>query len=129
MGYGQQTTLDDNAVLFLDNIYLTFATMLAADLKGIENKYPISAPIEENIYKMIPARQKKLAIKTLPRNLEEAVKTMQKSALLKETLGEHTFHTFAANKQWEIKNYQNNVSREFDNRVSAYEIQKYMSFL
>jgi len=111
------------------NLYLAFATMLAAGLKGIEKKYQVIKPIEENIYKMSLARQKKFAIQTLPRNLEAAVKTMQKSALLKETLGEHIFHTFIANKQWEIEDYQNNVGHEFDNQVSAYEIQKYMSFL
>lgn len=111
------------------NLYLALAAMLAAGLRGIEKKYTISKPIEENIYRMSLARQKKLSIQTLPQNLEAAVKTMQKSALLKETFGEHLFHTFIANKQWEIEDYKNNVAREYDNQVSAYEIQKYMSFL
>jgi glutamine synthetase len=111
------------------NLYLAFATMLAAGLKGIEKKYQAADPIEENIYKMSVTRQKKFAIQTLPRNLEGAIKKMQKSALLKETLGGHIFHTFIANKQWEIEDYQKNVAHEFDNRVHTYEIQKYMSFL
>jgi glutamine synthetase len=81
------------------NLYLAFATMLAAGLKGIEKKYQAADPIEENIYKMSVTRQKKFAIQTLPRNLEGAIKKMQKSALLKETLGGHIFHTFIANKQ------------------------------
>ncbi len=111
------------------NLYLAFATMLAAGLKGIEKKYQVPEPIEENIYKMSLARQKKLAIQTLPRNLDGAVKTMQKSSLLKETLGDHIFHTFIANKQVEIEDYQKNVAHGFDNQVHTFEIQKYMSIL
>ena len=111
------------------NLYLAFATMLSAGLKGIEKKYQAYNPVEENIYTMSQARQKKLSIQTLPRNLEGAVKAMQKSALLKETLGAHVFHTFIANKQWEIEDYHNNVANGFDFQVSSYEIQKYMTFL
>ncbi len=31
------------------NIYLAFACMLMAGLKGLQNKYPLPDPIEENI--------------------------------------------------------------------------------
>lgn len=111
------------------NIYLAFATMLAAGLRGIQNQYPLPEPVEENIYAMSHSRQKKLRIKTLPRNLEEALKVMQKSELVREALGEHIFHTFLANKQWEIAEYNKNVSREYDKQVSDYEIKKYMPVL
>ncbi|MBN1225118.1 MAG: glutamine synthetase [Candidatus Aminicenantes bacterium] len=111
------------------NLYLAFATMIAAGLDGIRNKYKLIQPIEENIYTMSHARQKQQKIKTLPANLEEAIRHMQKSTLLKETLGGHVFKTFIANKSWEIKEYNKSVSKEFDKQVSDYEIQKYLPVL
>lgn len=111
------------------NLYLAFATMFAAGLSGMKKDYKLSEPVEENIYHMSNSRQKKFAIKTLPRNLEEAIKLMQKSILLRETLGEHIFNTFIANKKLEIEEYRKNVSKEFDTQVSDYELSRYLPFL
>jgi len=111
------------------NIYLAFASMFMAGLKGIEAKYPLPEPVEENIYHMSNARQKKFEIKTLPRDLEEALKIMEKSKLMRETLGDHIFSRFLANKKLEIEEYGKNVSREFDKQVSEYEVKRYLPFL
>jgi glutamine synthetase len=78
---------------------------------------------------MSSARQRKFEIRTLPRNLEEAVRIMEKSRLLRETLGEHIFTKFIANKHAEIKEYNINVSGEFEKQVSDYEVKKYLPFL
>jgi glutamine synthetase len=111
------------------NLYLAFATMLAAGMDGIKTGLSLPDPVEENIYRMSNSRQKKHDIKTLPRNLEEAIKLMKKSTLLYEALGEHIFNKFLVNKKWEIEEYNTNVSKEFDKQVSDYEISKYMPFL
>jgi len=111
------------------NLYLVFSTMLRAGLEGIREGYPLPDPVEENIYKMSSARQRKFEIRTLPRNLEEAVRIMEKSRLLRETLGEHIFTKFIANKHAEIKEYNINVSGEFEKQVSDYEVKKYLPFL
>jgi glutamine synthetase len=111
------------------NIYLALAVMLASGVSGLRDKAALLPPVEENIFKMSGARQKQLAIKTLPRNLEEAVSLMEKSELLKETLGPHIFSKFTANKRAEIEDYEKNVSQEFDTQVSQYEIDRYMPFL
>jgi len=111
------------------NLYLSFAAMLKAGMMGIQKGYELNDPVEENIYKMSNSRQKKHEIKTLPRNLEEAIKIMHKSDLLKETLGDHIFRTYLANKKWEIEEYKKNVSKEYDKQVSDYEINKYMPVL
>ncbi|MBN2408724.1 MAG: glutamine synthetase, partial [Candidatus Aminicenantes bacterium] len=87
------------------NIYLAFAAMLTAGLAGIRGGFSLPDPVEENIYEMSNAKQKKFEIRTLPRNLEEAVRLMEKSALLRETLGEHVHSTFVANKRAEIEEY------------------------
>lgn len=111
------------------NIYLAFATMLMAGLTGIRGGYPLAAPVEENIYHMSKAKQKKFEIRTLPRNLEEAVRLMEKSQLLREIFTEHIFTTFIANKRAEIEEYNINVSGEFEKQVSEYEVRKYLPFL
>jgi len=111
------------------NIYLAFALMLAAGLDGIRKKEPIVEPVEENIYHMSGTRQKKFEIRVLPRNLEEAVKIMEKSDLVRETLGDHVFGKLIANQKKEVEEYGKCVSGEFDKQVSDFEIERYLPFL
>ncbi|MGA2361244.1 MAG: glutamine synthetase family protein [Candidatus Aminicenantales bacterium] len=111
------------------NIYLTFAVMLAAGLDGIRKKESLVDPVEENIYHMSGTRQKKFEIRVLPRNLDEAVRLMEKSELVRETLGDHIFQKLVANKKKEVEEYGKNVSGEFDKQVSDYEIEHYLPFL
>lgn len=111
------------------NLYLAFSTMLMAGLNGIRSRHACPEPVEENIYKMSNARQKKFEIRTLPRHLEEAVRLMEKSRLLEETLGPHVFKTFIANKRAEIAEYTNNVSGEYEKQVSDYEVKTYLPIL
>jgi len=111
------------------NLYLAFATTFMAGLRGIEEKYPLADPVEENVFNMSNSRQKKLRIKTLPRTLESGLKAMEKSDLLRDTLGDHVFHTFIANKKLEIREYSQNVSGEYDKQVSEYEIKRYLPVL
>ncbi len=111
------------------NLYLAFSTMFMAGLDGIKKKYTMPPPVEENIYRMTSSRQRKFNIKTLPGNLEEGIKLMEKSSLLKETLGDHIFTKFLANKKLEVEEYRKHVSQEFDKQVSEYEVKKYLPFL
>jgi glutamine synthetase len=111
------------------NIYLAFSLMLAAGLEGIRRELALVDPVEENIYHMSGARQRKFEIKVLPRDLEEAVRLMEKSPLVRETLGEHIFRKFIENKRLEIDDYKQNVSREFEKQVSDYEVRRYLPFL
>jgi len=111
------------------NIHLALAVMLATGLEGIGKGYALPDPVEENIYEMSNSRQKKFEIRNLPRNLEEAIKLMEKSDLMKQILGDHVFSQFLANKEQEIETYSNNVTREFDKQVSEYEIKTYLPIL
>ncbi len=111
------------------NIYLAFAVMLAAGSDGVKKQLKLVPPVEENIYEMSPSQQKKHEIKTLPRNLEEAIRIMEKSELMREALGDYIFRRLIANKRHEVEAYNRNVSREFDKQVSEYEIQTYLPFL
>lgn len=103
------------------NPYLAFSCMLAAGLKGIEGKYDLPDPIEENIYHMSPARRDKLAIQTLPSSLHSATQEFEKSALMRETLGDHICDAMLLNKQMEWDQYRTSVSQ--------YEIDKYLPLL
>ena len=111
------------------NIYLAFAVMLAAGLEGVRHKHTLADPVEENIYHMSGSRQKRFEIRVLPRNLEEAVKLMEKSTLVQTTLGDHMFSKLVANKRQEIEEYGRSVSGEFDKQVSDYEVERYLPFL
>ncbi|MBS3818548.1 glutamine synthetase [bacterium] len=128
-GKEQATRIELRAADPSCNLYLAFSIMLMAGMKGIQNKYVLEDPVEENIYEMSKSRQKKLKIKVLPQGLKEAVSFTKNSALVKETLGEHVFNKFISNKKWEIEEYTKNVTTEFDKQVSDYEIQKYLPFL
>jgi len=111
------------------NIYLTLAIILAAGLDGIRKKLELPKPVEENIYHLSSSKQKKSGIQVLPKNLQEAIKLTEKSLLVRETLGDHLFEKFLANKQKEIEDYLKNVPDEYDKQVSPYEIKKYLPML
>ena len=95
--------------------------MLASGLKGMDKKYKLAAPIEENIFHMNKAQIKKNKIDVLPNSLENAFREAEKSELLKEALGEHIFSSLIANKRVEWDQYRMHISR--------YELDKYLPML
>ncbi len=103
------------------NPYLAFSVMLAAGLEGIKNKYPLPEPIEENIFEMDIQKREEAGIETLPDNLLEALKFMEKSDLVRETLGDHIFYKFIENKKIEWDRYRTHVSK--------YELDSYLHLL
>lgn len=103
------------------NPYLAFAVMLAAGLEGIEKRYSLPDPVEEDVYHMTPARRAEMGIKSLPDNLFEAIQEMEKSELVRRTLGDHIFDKFIENKKIEWDMYRTHVSQ--------YEIERYLPIL
>ncbi len=103
------------------NPYLAFAVMLAAGLKGIENKYPLPEPIEEDIYAFTPEKRKEMKIQELPGNLYEAVCLVENSELVRDALGDHIFNKFIENKKIEWDRYRIHVTE--------YEIEKYLPIM
>ncbi len=103
------------------NPYLAFACMLNAGLKGIENKYELPAPIEQNIFGMSEEEKARLDIGVLPNSLENAIREAGNSELVKETLGEHVFKKLIENKWMEWDEYRVHVSH--------YEVEKYLPWL
>jgi len=103
------------------NPYLAFAVMLAAGMKGMEEGYTLSDPIEEDIFEMTAAEREANGIDSLPGSLGEAVAVTEQSDLVREALGDHIFEKFIANKKIEWDKYRTHVS--------DYEIDKYLSIL
>lgn len=100
------------------NPYLAFAVMLAAGLEGIEEQYELPDPVEEDIYSMSPEDRAARGIGALPGSLFLAIQNLEKSALVREAIGDHIFHKLIENKkiEWEMYRIQ----------VSAYEIDRYL---
>jgi glutamine synthetase len=120
-GKEQATRIEYRAPDPACNPYLAFAVMLAAGLKGIKENYPLPDPIEEDIYEMDEAAREKAGIVSLPGSLFEAVQELEKSDLVRETLGDHIFKKFIANKKIEWDRYRI--------YISGYEIENYFPIL
>jgi glutamine synthetase len=99
------------------NPYLAFAVMIAAGMDGVGQSLTPRASNEENIYEMHPEIRDKHGIEMLPGSLLEAIMETEKSNLVRETLGEHVFERFIANKKVEWDRYRT--------AVTDYEIREY----
>ena len=103
------------------NPYLAFSVMLAAGLDGIENKYELPEPVEENVYEMSETERVKRGITTLPGSLLSAIALAEKSELVRKALGEHVFQAFIENKKIEWNEYRA--------QVTEYELKRYLPIL
>jgi glutamine synthetase len=103
------------------NIYLALTVILAAGFNGIEKNMKLAPAVETDIFKMSTEEKANSSIKTLPGSLIEAIMETEKSALVKEALGEHIFQKFIHNKKIEWDKYRT--------QVSQYEIESYFPIL
>ena len=103
------------------NPYLAFAVMLAAGMKGVEKNYVLPEPVEEDIYEMNEKAREKAGIISLPGSLNQALNLVEKSKLVRETLGDHVFEKFLENKKLEWDRFRTHVSQ--------YEIDRYLPML
>jgi glutamine synthetase len=101
------------------NPYLAFAVLLEAGLDGVRNKIEPPAEVNDNIYKLEMETLTDRNINALPGDLNEAIKCMAGSAIVKSALGEHIFEHFLETKHKEYQEY-----RAF---VSEWEINRYLS--
>lgn len=92
------------------NPYLAFATILRAGLDGIDHDLDPGAPVNKNIYTMSHRERRSLRIDELPANLSEALDQFERSALMRETLGDHIFEHFLEAKRHEWFEYLQQVS-------------------
>jgi len=92
------------------NPYLAYALILRAGLKGIEEGYELPDEAEDNVWELSEAERRALGIEPLPGSLEQAVRAMEASELVADTLGENVFNHFLANKRQEWQDYRAQVT-------------------
>ncbi|MFO7636541.1 MAG: type I glutamate--ammonia ligase [Clostridia bacterium] len=101
------------------NPYLALAAILMAGLEGIEKEMTPPPAANFNIYELSEKERRKLHIKALPADLNEAVEEMKKSTLVRKILGDHVYAKYidALTEEW----------NEYRTMVSKWEIDKYLT--
>ena len=92
------------------NPYLAYALMLNAGLKGIEEELPLPEETEDDVWRLSDRERQAIGIQELPRNLDQALRLMEDSELVAETLGEHVYEYFLRNKRDEFEAYRKQVT-------------------
>jgi glutamine synthetase len=103
------------------NPYLMFSVILAAGLKGIDEGYELPDEETDNIYEMTESERRARGLMHLPDDLYEALREMEASDLVAETLGEEVFEYLLRNKRAEWDQYKS--------YVSPYEVERYLPLL
>ncbi|MBT0957552.1 glutamine synthetase [Alphaproteobacteria bacterium KMM 3653] len=89
------------------NPYLAQAAMLAAGIKGIEDKMTLSAPTKGDVYEDAKAAD-------IPQTLRAATETLRGSKFLREVMGDDVIDHYTRAAEWE--------QEEFDRVVTDWEI-------
>jgi glutamine synthetase len=101
------------------NPYLAFSLILAAGLRGIREQYDLPVETTVNLFDLTEVERSELGVALLPRSLDEALDEMERSELVRDTLGEHIFEWFLRNKRSEWGEYQA--------QVTPFELNRYLS--
>ena len=107
---GQSTRVEYRALDSAANPYLSFALILAAGLKGIEEEYELPPEAEDNVWSLTDAERRALGYAQLPASLDHALEYMEESELVAETLGEQVFNYVLLNKRREWQEYRAQVT-------------------
>jgi len=120
-GKANSTRVEVRSLDSAANPYLAFAVLLAAGMKGIEQGYELPPGAEDDVWSLTDSERRALGYAELPNNLSEALKIMENSELVAETLGEHVFDFFLRNKREEWIEYRA--------EVSPFELRRYLPSL
>ncbi len=91
------------------NPYLAFAALIAAGLKGIEDKLPLEAPYSGDAYFGKRLRE-------VSKTLRDATEALKKSRLLREAMGDKVVDHYVHTAEWE--------QFEYDRRVTDWELKR-----
>jgi glutamine synthetase len=92
------------------NPYLAFSAILAAGLEGLEKRYELPSPTEENVFELEPQEKTRRGIQTLPGSLSEAIELAQGSRLLRRALGDHVLESLIRNKLIEEDRFRKTIT-------------------
>jgi glutamine synthetase len=91
------------------NPYLAFAGLLAAGLRGIEEKLELDAPYSGDAYTGKRLRE-------IPKTLRDAIAAMEKSKMLRAAMGDAVVDHYLHTARWE--------QAEYDRRVTDWEVKR-----
>jgi glutamine synthetase len=91
------------------NPYLAYAGLIAAGLKGVEDKLKLEAPFTGDAYSGKKLRE-------VPKTLRDAIDALKKSKMLKEAIGEKVVNHYVHTAEWE--------QFEYDRRVTDWELKR-----
>jgi glutamine synthetase len=91
------------------NPYLAFAGLIAAGLKGIEEKLELAAPFSGDAY--VGGR-----LKDIPKTLRDAMAALRRSKMLREALGDAVVDHYVHTAEWE--------QFEYDRRITDWELMR-----
>jgi glutamine synthetase len=109
-GKGNSARIEYRGLDSAVNPYLGFALLLAAGLKGIEEGYELPPEAEGDVWSLSNAERRALGYERLPGSLDEALRLMERSELVAETLGEQVFEYVLLNKRREWNGYRSRVT-------------------
>jgi glutamine synthetase len=120
-GKGNSSRVEYRALDAAANPYLAFAVLLAAGLKGVQEGYELPEGAEDDVWELTDAERRALGIEPLPQSLDGAIRVMERSELVAETLGEHVFDFVLRNKRQEWDEYRG--------QVTPYELRRFLPVL
>jgi glutamine synthetase len=117
-GKTASTRIEYRAIDSACNPYLSYALILAAGLKGIDEGYELPREAAANLFELTDDERADFGIKPLPTSLDIALDEMERSTLVREALGEHIFEWFLRNRRSEWAEYQR--------QVTPFELKRYL---
>ncbi|MEA5454236.1 type I glutamate--ammonia ligase [Sinomonas sp. JGH33] len=109
-GKGQSARVEYRGIDSATNPYLSYAVLLGAGLKGIEEEYELPEAAEDDIASLTSAERRVLGHSPLPSSLHDAISMMEDSELMAQILGEQVFEYFLRNKRQEWNEYRLEVT-------------------
>ena len=99
------------------NPYLSFAAIISAGLKGMQENYKLSMPMEDSVQNLSKEQLEKFEQDNeLAKDLGTAIRYSENSNILKDALGEEAHSIFIKGKKREWSQYLKTVSKfELDN--------------
>lgn len=109
-GKGQSARVEYRGIDSAANPYLSYAVLLGAGLKGIEEGYELPDAVGEDVWSLSTAERRAMGHDPLPSSLHDAIRILEESELMAEILGEQVFEHFLRNKRDEWHDYRLEVT-------------------
>jgi glutamine synthetase len=92
------------------NPYLAITACLAAGLDGIKNKLTPPEPVDQNLFAMSDAEREEKGIKSLPKDLYDALLALENDDVISDAMGEHIMAKYLTAKRQDWAEYTTNVT-------------------